>query len=412
MKILHVHDVDYPATGGGAIVMHRLHVGLNKKSGVESRILCRWKRLPSSESIVIPRERWLAPLESQLQRITSRLGLNDIHCLNTFKISSMQTYQDADLLHLHCIHGGFFNYLALPRLTATKPAVFTLHDIWPYTGHCSYSYGCDRWKVGCGSCPYPKNYPPIRKDRTALEWKLKKWAYNHSRLVIVSPSSSQTEQAKQSMLKCFPIHQIPHGVDIETYQPLDHDECRHVLGIPKGKKLLMFAATALNMANKGSDLLVSALGRLPSSLKGKVILLTIGEGGESLQERTGVQTVNLGYVNHDRLKAIAYSAADLFVQPSRAESFSLVVQESMACGTPIVAFKVGGLIDLVRPGLTGYLARLEDSEDMSHGIEQLLEDESLRSYMSQQCRRIALEEYSLELQVQRHIELYRQLCNG
>jgi len=408
MKVLHVHNVDYPATGGGAIVMHRLHLGL-KRRGIKSAILCSRQKLQSLESTVIPNGRLLRSLEAQIKQMTSRLGLNDIHCLSTFKINKMQSYTEADLLHLHCIHGGFFNYLALPRLTATKPAVFTLHDIWPYTGHCSYSYDCDRWKIGCGRCPYPGNYPAIRRDRTALEWKLKNWAYDHSQLAIVSPSSFQTEQAKQSILSRFPIHQIPHGIDTETYQRLDRNECRHVLGIPKEKKILMFAATALNMVNKGADLLVSALHRLPNSLKAEVVLLMLGEGGESLQERAGVETVNLGYVNNDRLKTIAYCAADLFVQPSRAESFSLVVQESMACGTPIVAFQVGGIVDLVRPGLTGYLAKLEDPEDLSKGIRQLLEDESLRTNMSQQCRRIALEEYSIELQVQRHIELYRQL---
>jgi len=242
-----------------------------------------------------------------------------------------------------------------------------------------------------------------------LEWTLKNWAYDHSRLAIVSPSSFQTEQAKQSMLKRFPIHQIPHGIDTKIYQPLDREECRRLLGIPKEKRILMFAATALNMINKGGGLLMGALKLLPNSLKAEVVLLTLGEGGEAIQELAGVDTVSLGYVANDRLKTIAYGAADLFVQPSRAESFSLVVQESMACGTPVIAFQVGGIVDLVRPGLTGYLAKLEDPEDFSNGIRQLLEDDSLRTDMSLNCRRIALQEYSIELQVQRHMELYSQL---
>jgi glycosyltransferase involved in cell wall biosynthesis len=100
------------------------------------------------------------------------------------------------------------------------------------------------------------------------------------------------------------------------------------------------------------------------------------------------------------------------VLPSRGESLSLVLQESMACGTPMVAFRAGGMIDLVRPGLTGYLAKRDDPEDLSKVIVQLLENDTLRAYMGQQCRRIALEEYSLELHVNRHIELYRQLCQN
>jgi glycosyltransferase involved in cell wall biosynthesis len=337
------------------------------------------------------------------------LGLNDIHCLSTFNIANTAIYREADVLHFHCIHGGFFNYLALPRLTAGKPAVFTLHDIWPFTGHCAYSYDCDRWKTGCGHCPYPKNYPPIRRDGTALEWKLKNWVYDHSRLVIVSPSANLAEQAKQSMLRRFSIHRIPHGIDTELFRPLDRDACRHVLGIPKSKRVLMFGAMALDAKNKGGDLLIRAIQLLPKPLKDETVLLVFGEGGDSLQQHVGIEMVNLGYVQQDQFKVIAYSAADIFVQPSRAESFSLVVQESMACGTPVVAFPVGGVVDLVRPEITGYLAKIEDAEDLSNCIVKLLADESLRLKLGQHCRRIVVDEYSLELQVQRHIEIYRQL---
>jgi glycosyltransferase involved in cell wall biosynthesis len=118
--------------------------------------------------------------------------------------------------------------------------------------------------------------------------------------------------------------------------------------------------------------------------------------------------LNLGYVSSDRLKAIAYSAADLFIFPTRADNLPLVLQESMACGTPMVSFKVGGVLDLVRPGVTGYLAQPEDPQDFYHGIMQLIEDKNLRASMRQTCRAIALEEYPVELQGQRYIELYRQ----
>lgn len=409
MQVLHVHDVDYPATGGGAIVMHRLHVGL-RKAGVESKILCRRKKLCGSESTLIPSVgRFLGRLESPLRRVALRLGLNDVHCLNTFKITELPVYAESDLLHLHCIHGNFFNYLALPRLTASKTAVFTLHDTWPYTGHCSFNYDCERWKTGCGRCPYPGNYPPIRRDSSALEWKLKKWAYDRAKIVIVTLSTFQTERIRHSILSRFPVHQIPNGVDLDVYRPRDREECRSLLGIAKGKRVLMFAATALNMRNKGGDLLLRALQLLPEKLRRELILLMLGEGGDALAEQAGIETLNLGYIFHDRLKVMAYSAADLFVQPSRAESLPLVVQESMACGTPIAAFPVGGTVDLVRPGMTGYLAKVEDSHDLARGIEQLLAEDAARESMSRRCREVAVAEYSLDVQVQRHVDLYDTL---
>jgi len=174
----------------------------------------------------------------------------------------------------------------------------------------------------------------------------------------------------------------------------------------------MFASMQMDHHNKGGDLLVRALQRLPGSLKTETMLLLLGDGGEVIAETAGIHTLNLGYVSDDRLKAIAYSAADLFVSPTRAESFGLVFLESMACGTPMVSFRVGGVSDPVRPGVTGYLAEPGNAKDLCDGIVQLLEDEPLRRYMSQQCRAIALKEYSLELYIQRHLELYRQLLQN
>ena len=122
--------------------------------------------------------------------------------------------------------------------------------------------------------------------------------------------------------------------------------------------------------------------------------------------------LNLGYISNDRFKAIVYSAADLFVFPTRADNLPLTLQESMACGTPMVSFKIGGVPDLVRPGITGYLAQPEDTEDFCNGIVQLLEEQNLRDRLSENCRAIALEEYPLELQAQRYIELYHQVLQN
>ncbi len=124
-------------------------------------------------------------------------------------------------------------------------------------------------------------------------------------------------------------------------------------------------------------------------------------------------SLELGYVSSDRLKSIAYSAADLFLFPTRADNLPLVLQESMACGTPMVSFNIGGVPDLVRPGKTGYLAAPEDAKDFCQGIVLLLTDTALREQLGQNCRAVALAEYPLELQAQRYIEIYRdRLING
>ena len=408
MKVIQISTSDYARGGGGAIAMYQLHVGL-RNSGIECKILSAIKTLESTESKELPRS---PRLEVWIEKITSKLGLNNIHCVGSFKVSQEEFYLDADIINFHVIHSGFFSYLAIPSLTKSKPAVFTLHDMWSFTGHCAYSYDCSRWQTGCGKCPYPDSEPAIRRDATYLEWKMKNWVYSHSNLTIVTPSRWITEQAKQSMLNRFPIHHIPYGIDTEAYQPFDPEQSRERLGIPMHKKVLMFGAARLTDPRKGGDLLLKALSSLPASLKAETVLLILGNDGEAIAEAAGIASLNLGYVSSDRFKSIAYSAADLFIFPTRADNLPLVLQESMACGTPMVSFKVGGVPDLVRPGITGYLATPEDVFDFCNGIVQLLEDQNLRSRMSQQCRAIALDEYPLQLQAKRYVKLYRQILQN
>jgi len=220
------------------------------------------------------------------------------------------------------------------------------------------------------------------------------------------------KQAEQSILDRFPIHHIPHGIDTEVYKPLNRNECRSVLGIPPGKKVLLFVADNFERRLKGGDLLQEALQILPDFLKTQTVLLLLGKNSEAIAQTVGIQTLNLGYVSADRLKIICFSAADLFILPTRADNFPLTLLESLACGTPIVSFGVGGVPDVVRPGITGYLAEPENAEDLCNGIVQLLEDHRLRERMSENCRAIALKEYRLELQVQRYMDLYSQLVKN
>ena len=403
MKILHINQSDI--SGGAAIAGYRLHQGLLAQE-IDSKMLVGNVKTDSDRIATVPRK---TRIENQLYRFTRYSGLNDINLFSSFDIPNYKFYQDADILNFHNLHTGYFNYLAISKLTKTKPAIFTLHDMWSFTGHCAYSYDCDRWKIGCGRCPYPDIYPAIRRDSTSIEWKLKNWIYSKSNLTIITLSHWLTEQAKASMLSRFPIHHIPNGIDTNAYQPLDRHLCKVVLGIPQNKRVLLFGADSLKDKRKGGDLLFNALQQLPQSLKAEVLLLTFGNGSEAITAKLGIPTIGLGYISSDRLKSMAYSAADLFIFPTRADNLPLVLQESMACGTPMVSFDIGGVPDLVRPMVTGYLAKPEDAKDFCNGIVELLENEQLQQTMSVNCRAIALAEYPLELQAERYIKLYKEI---
>ena len=407
MKVLQVHGIDHNV-GGAVLAMHSLHNGL-QKAGIDSRILC--SRPTRSTSVAIPR----APLaERVLGHVTLRLGLNDVNCVGAFRIKQVPAFQEADVVHFHAMHGQFFSYLALPTLTAEKATVFTLHDMWALTGHCAVNYDCERWRTGCGHCPYPTAGPPLPggRDGTRLEWKLKRWVYRHAHMTLVALSTRMLAQLQHSMLSHLPVCHIPNGVDTTAYQPLDPAMCRAALGIPAHKKVLLFAAGHLTRKNKGGAVLLKALQGMPPALQKDLVLLLLGEGGDVLASTTDLDVRPMGYVGGARQKNLLYAAADLFVLPTFGEGLPLVLLESMACGTPMVAFDVGGVPDLVRPGVTGYLATPADVDDLRHGILMLLEDTAGRAAMGQRCRDIAVKEYDVASHVQRYIELYHRVLQS
>lgn len=405
MNVLHINQSDI--FGGAAIAGYRLHQGLLQQ-GIDSRLLVGRVKTQSDRVAQAPLESWF---DRKLKRVTEKAGLNYIAQLSTFKVQQHPFYQAADVLNFHNLHNSYFNYLAVPALVRHKPAVLTLHDMWSMTGHCAYSYGCDRWKIGCGQCPDLHSYPSVRRDSTRWEWKLKHWVYQHTALSIVAPSQWLAGVAKTSLLNRFPIHYIPNGIDTETYQPEDRSRARAALGIESDCKVLLFVSQTLEDVRKGGDLLLKAIQDLPKSLKSEVLLLTMGES-QIAQDTFGIETLNLGYVSEDQTKVTAFSAADLFVFPTRADNLPLVLQESLACGTPMVSFRVGGVPDLVRPGVTGYLAEPEDAVDLTRGMVQLLENDELRDRMRQNCRAIAVQEYAIALQAQRYLTLYQQLVQS
>lgn len=381
--------------------MGRLRSGLIR-DGVNARILCRHKSL--EDSIEIPKQ---SLLEERIGRFTKRLGLNDIHLIGSRSVVKLPEFGHSDVLDIHCLHSETFSYLGLPALTSRKPTVFTFHDMWPITGHCHASLECERWKVGCGKCPHLETYPAVTRDATAVEWRLKQWAYSRSKFSIIAPSRWLCDKINDSFLGEVPVHHVPHGLDLDVFKPLDRERCREELGISPEKHVILFAAENMMRPLKGADHLIAALESLPEALKRKCVLMVFGLTSDEILQRVPFPVVNLGYLDSDSLKAVAYSAADVLLNPSRAESFGLVVLESIACGTPVVSFGVGGVRELVRPGITGYLANAENPLMLGQRVTEFFEDPTNASILSTQCREVATRSYAIESQVKRCREIYQ-----
>jgi len=330
--------------------------------------------------------------------VLDRLDLQYAFYPSSFAVARDPWFRDADVVQLHNLHGSYFSYTALPVLTKRRPVVWLLQDQWSYTGHVAYSLDCERWRHGCGSCPYLDEYPRLKRDTTALLWRLKRAVYERSRLTIIVPSRWMLELARASpLLSRFEMHRIPHGVDTNVFRPVPKDEARRRLGLPEGRSLVLFSASDLNEPRKGLHLLEEALRRMDDPP-----LLALAGAGEI--PRT-VETVWLGSIADDDLLAQAYSAADVLAVPTVADALTQTAIESIACGTPCVSFDRGGVTDVVTHE-TGYQARFGDVDELARGLRVVLDE---RDRFAARCREVAEEEFTVDLQVRRYVELYEHV---
>ena len=268
------------------------------------------------------------------------------------------------------------------------------------TGHVAYSYDCERWRTGCGDCPYLREYPPLRRDTTATLWRLKKRVYERSRLELVVPSRWLERLAGDSpLLARFPVHRIPHGVDTELFRPGSREEARARLGLPSDRPIVFFSAWDVGERRKGLHLLLQALERL-----GRRPFLLLAGGGSP---PAVPECQSLGRVSDDHVLADAYRAADVYAVPTLADVLTKTAPEAIASGIPCVSFDRGGVTDVVRHMETGYQARFGDVGDLARGLELLLGDGDLRARLGRQGRELAEREFSSRVQVGRYVDLYR-----
>jgi glycosyltransferase involved in cell wall biosynthesis len=224
-----------------------------------------------------------------------------------------------------------------------------------------------------------------------------------TQLHLVAPSRWVAEEVRQSaLLGRFPVTVIPHGLDVEAFAPRDRTFARDALGLPQQAKVLLFAAHTVSERRKGFSLLVEAL----AGLREDPNLFLLAVGGYSAVEQIGIPCRPLGYISNERLLSIVYSAADLCVVPTLQDNLPNIAIESLACGTPVVGFRVGGMPDIVRDGLTGLLVPLGDSQALREGIRQMLASPVALAEMSVHCRQTAVEEYSIQRQARDYMKLY------
>ena len=420
MRVVHISNDD--GGGGAARAAYRLHLGL-RGVGVDSRMFVAEK--DGDDPYVIKYQRPM-DLAARLRRVwrrkmiaralrrykrTMRSGsFNFSDDRSAFGNDPWMKLPENDVLQLHWV-AGFLDYQKFfDGLPAGKPIVWTLHDMVVFTGGCHWDYKCGKFTQACGACPQLGSSSD--SDLTREIWERKRQVFERmrpSRFRIVAPSRwLQGEAQRSSLLRRFSCSVIPYGVDTEVFAPRDGLVARQILEIPADAKVILFLSDDIHVPRKGFHLLAEALAGVPPGTN--MFLLSMGAGSAP-----GIPGLRNGHVRHlrrDGILSCVYSAADIFVAPSTQDNLPNTVLESIACGTPVVAFGVGGIPDAVRPGVTGLLVPAGDVTELRAAILDLLRDDDKRDEMSVNCRSIALREYGLQVQAKRYVELYQEMLSA
>jgi glycosyltransferase involved in cell wall biosynthesis len=414
MKVLQVSN--YDIKGGGARATYRLHQGL-QSIGVNSQVLVNYKSSNDENVRLMPTQ--FGEKFKGIRAKLNRLPLKVYPKLGQV-IFSPQWVPDSladevakinpDVINLHWVCEGYMQIETLARFD--KPVVWTLHDMWAFTGGCHYSENCDRYIDNCGACP--QLHSTKDADISRWIWWRKAQAWQNLNLTLVTPSHWLAECAKSSSLfEKYPVKVIANGLDAEVYKPLDRSQVRESLNLPQNKQLVLFGAMQGTEDRwKGFPLLVPALQRLSKSgWEDRIELLVFGCCEPESPIDVGFKTHYLGRLEDATLSKV-YAAADVMVVPSRYEAFGQTASEALACGTPVVAFNVTGLKDIVDRQQNGYLAEPYDSEDLARGIAWVLEDPDRHQKLCRSARLKVEEKFTLEVQARAYKNLYEEILQA
>ncbi|MGN7808442.1 glycosyltransferase family 4 protein [Flavobacterium johnsoniae] len=414
MKVLIVNTSDIK--GGAARAAYRLHRSLLSK-GIESKMLVQEKAsddftvITNPQSFVRMMIMKIRPLldtfpvrfyknHRKLLFSPAWLGFNNV----VNQINELQP----DIVHLHWINGGMIKIEDLTKIQA--PIVWSLHDNWAFTGGCHIMWDCDKYKKCCGSCPHLNSHK--ENDLSRKIFSRKKSTFSKiPQMAVIGLSKWLEHCAKESSLfKNHKIINLPNPIDTNVFKPFDKVQARELWNLPLNKKLVLFGAmSATSDVNKGFKELSGALELLEGEENVELVIFGSSEPIEKLSLK--FKTHYLGHLSDDVSLVTLYSAADVMIVPSLQEAFGQTASESMACGTPVVAFAHSGLLDIVEHKKTGYLAKPYEIQDLSHGINWILNNTDY-NMLSKFGREKIITEFNSPVVADKYIEMYQKILKN
>jgi glycosyltransferase involved in cell wall biosynthesis len=429
-------SIDYGGPGAGSVELLRSL----RAAGADADMLCIEQKYHAEgvETATVhgksAKTLWLGLQASALRDYSSRPHGYEAFSSNksAINLADYEMVKRAGLVHLRWIPGlvGFPRSL---NALQDKPLVWTLHNMSPFTGGCHCTAGCDKFITGgCAKCPQ-LGEPSSDKDLAGEGFAAKRAGYAGLKLLVAPVSRWIGDCARQSVLmRDFPQATTPNSIDTNIFSPLPRRQSRAVFGLPPDRKIIVFSAWDIRRRNKGIHILLRALNLSASRrLAQKPLLLIVGEASEKMSLQ-GHDCCFTGFIEDKAKLAAAYSAADLYVSPSFQDAFGRTTAEAQACGTPGIGFYNTGAEDIIRHGITGYLAKhpglpleggavppldgaylavdpdsIADLAAMVAKALTLPPDEY--TAMRHACREHALAEYTLELQAARLLLVYRRI---
>lgn len=314
-----------------------------------------------------------------------------------------------DVIHLHNLHGWYFDLEVLPQLSRQAPLVLTMHDPWALTGHCACFLDCPQFQQGCTHCPHRSWYPSVLQDQCAYNRQHKQQLLAQSLSHITVPATYMKSLLAASPLANIPCSVIPNGVDTQVFNPGEGQRAaRAALNLPQDIPVVLFAAAQKRSIYKDYHTLWEAADRFLQRFSNAMILCVgFGQGG---MLATHPQLRFLPFIQDRKTMAQCYQAATLFWHATNAESFGLTVTESLACGTPVVATGIDGIVDQLQDGINGYTVRPKNPDDFVECSRKYLEmtPEEQQSLRENAARTGA--GFSQHRQTQSFLQLYQQLA--
>lgn len=341
-------------------------------------------------------------------------GQEDFHFPGSWRLLQQAPFspgKSPDIIHFHNLHGGYIDPRVLVKFSNELPVMITMHDAWLLSGNCAHSLGCERWKIGCGSCPDISIYPGLKVDSTHLNWQRKRAIFDQSRLYIAAPCQWLLDEVRQSILAPALIEGrvIPNGVDTSIFYPGDQVNARESLDLPKDIPIILFVANGI----KGNLFKDYETFRTAASLIGEMInspvhLVALGDDG--VPEQLGHLCLQfVPRLNDPEKVAQYYRAADMYLHAAKAETFPNTILEAMACGLPVIASNVGGIPEQVIDGQTGLLVPPRNAELMASAVKYLLDNPILAKKLGDAAVSRVQELFTQDQMVQKYLAWYREI---